>query len=361
MTDNAEKNALPMVAPEEDRGDRPRVAFEHWFFSKMEEVYFQISEQTGEPVIIIRYAKNAVSMTFKGIKKEFKIADDSHDGQMLDLVARGLKFYKAIRIGDLVPKELLTREASWDLSERHVRIAYQRIGVQLVNWMTGGQSVITDPDELLQLADDPQIKKTINQAFGEAAEKLGLGRENKEKVVEHVEQLAHELAYIEALRDRFRKVRDMEDKIQTLRRMYGRERSVLEVADQVARLGERAVGELNDMFLEVDAQTGEILSVLRNLQAQIGYIRDKRDDLYTRLMAWDEILGLWAHVQLKISPENPELLRRTYQFLAPRFMMVKEWVLMSKLIQQQTGKIKVFSQMGGPEMKGKKPFQAMRW
>ena len=361
MTDNADQPTPPVVPPEEEPGDRPRITFEHWFFNKLEDVHFQKSDQSGEPVMIVHYAKNPISMTFKGIMKEFKIPEDSHDGQMLEIVAKSLKFFKAMRIGEMVPKEITSREASWDLSQRHIKIAYQRISVQLVNWMTGGQSVITDPEELLQLADDPQTKKTINEAFGEAAEKLGLGRDNKEKVVAYVEQLAHELAYIEALRDRFRKICDMEEKIQTLRRVYGRERSVMEVADQVARLGERAVAEFNDLFLEVDAQTGEILSVLRNLQAQIGYIRDKRDELYSRLMAWDEILGQWAHAQLKVSPENPELLRRTYQFLAPRFMMVKEWVLMSKLMQQQSGKIKAVSQMGGPELKGKKAFQAMRW
>jgi len=362
MSEDAETPALPLVPVEEDQGDgRPRIAFDHWFFHKLEDVHFQLSEQTNEPVMIVRYAKNPISMTFKGIKKEFSIPDDSDDGRMLDTVAKGLKFFKALRIGDFVPKELVTREASWDLSDRHVKIAYQRISVQLVNWMTGGQSVVTDPDELLQLADDPQIKKSINKAFGEAAEKLGLGRDNKEKVIEYVEQLAHELAYIEALRDRFRKISEMEDKIQTLRRLYGRERSVMEVADQVARLGERAVAELNDLFLEVDAQTGEILSVLRNLQAQIGYIRDKRDDLFARLMAWDDILAQWAHAQLKVSPENPELLRRTYQFLAPRFMMVKEWVLMSKLIDPQNAKMKAVSQMGNADGKPKKSFQAMRW
>jgi len=359
--DAASVTPLPIPAEASAGEDYPRVVFEHWFFNKLEDVHFQLSDQSNEPVMIVKYAKNPISMTFKGIKREFKIPDESADGQMLDTVAKGLKFVKGLTIGDPLPKELVTREASWDLTERHIKIAYQRISVQLVNWMTGGQSVITDPDELLQLADDPAIKKTVNQAFGEAAEKLGLGRDNKEQVIDHVQQLAHELAYIEALRIRYRRICEMEEKIQTLRRLYGRERSVMEIADQVARLGERAVAELNEMFLEVDAQTGEILSVLRNLQAQIAYIRDKRDDLYMRLLAWDYILEQWSTAQMKISPENPDLLRRTYQFLAPRFMMVKEWVLMSKLIGQQGDKIQAVSQLGGTDNKSKKPVQVMRW
>jgi hypothetical protein len=308
---------------------------------------------------VVKYAKNLVSLPFKGIKREFKIPDDSADGQMLDLVAKSLKYIKGLRLGDPLPKEITTREASWQLSERHVKIAYQRVSVQLVNWMTGGQQIVTDPDELLQLADDPQIKKTVNRAFGEAAVKLGLGADRKEEVINHVQTLAQELAYIEALRDKFRHVEQMETKIQTLRRLYGRERSVLEMADQVARLGERAVADFTTLFLEVDAQTGEILSVLRNLNSQIPYIRDMRDEIHAKLMAWDEILVEWDKAEMKISPEKPDMLRRAYQFLAPRYMLVKEWVLMTKLQQEGEGG---FSHIGaGGEGKPKKPIHVMRW
>lgn len=310
--------------------DPPRITMEHAFFTKLEDVHFRLAAQDNEPLMVIHFAKNEVALPFLGIKRELGLADDSPDGKMLDLVAKALKYVKGLRIGDPIPKEVLTREASWALSERHMKIAFQRIGVQLVNWMTGGQDLITDPEQLLQLADDPKIKATINQAFGEVAEKLGLGRDHKEEVIVHVKTLAHELAYIEALRDGFRHVEAMERKVQDLRRIYGRERSVLEVADQVARLGERAVAEFKEQFLEVDAQTGEILAVLRNLENQIAYIRDKRDEIHIRLMAWEDILTEWDGVIVKHSPDKPELLRRAYQFLAPRYMMVNEWVLMTK-------------------------------
>lgn len=335
----------------------PRIRFDHWFFHKMEDVHFQLSDADKEPTLIASYSKNDVVLTFKGIAKEFNILPDSADGQMLDQVGRGLKYVKGLRIGDPLPKEILTREASWTLSPRHQEIAYQRVSLQLVNWLSGGETMITDPDELLQLADDPLTKKQISVAFGEAADKLGYGRDEKEKVVRHVEELAKELAYIEALRDRFRRIKVMDEKIQGLRRLYGREKSVLEIADQVARLGERAVKEFEKMFLEIDAQTGEILSVLRNLSTQIPYIRDRRDDLHIRLMAWDDLLDRWHQAQVKMSQTNLTLLRETYKFLAPRFMVVKEWVLMSKL---QENAAKGVSQVGQAPP-AKKIGGQMRW
>ena len=356
----AEKNEVPAGATawisksEEDTA--PKVRFDHWFFAKMEDIFFQLSNGEKEPTLVAKYSKNDVVLTLKGITKEFDIDPKSSDGWMLEQIAKGLKYVKGLRLGDPLPKEILTREASWSLSKRHQEIAYQRVSLQLVNWMSGGDNMITDPDELLQLAEDPAIKKQISTAFGEAAEKLGYGRDEKEKVVQHVEELAKELAYIEALRDRFRRIKIMDDKIQGLRRLYGREKSVLEIADQVARLGERAVKEFEQLFLEVDAQTGEILAVLKNLSTQIPYIRDKRDDLHIRLMAWDDILDRWQQTEVKASQQNLTLIRDTYKFLAPRFMVVKEWVLMTKL---QDGGTKGVSQVGGAP--GKKIGGQMRW
>src|SRR5579859_3519083 len=339
-----------------DEDSVPKIRFDHWFFQKMEDIFFQLSPAEKEPTLVAKYSKNDVMLTLKGIAKEFEIDSKSADGWMLDQIAKGLKYVKGLRLGDPLPKEILTREASWSLSKRHQEIAYQRVSLQLVNWMSGGDTMITDPDELLQLAEDPAIKKQISTAFGEAAEKLGYGRDEKEKVVKHVEELARELAYIEALRDRFRRIKIMDDKIQGLRRLYGREKSVLEIADQVARLGERAVKEFEQLFMEVDAQTGEILSVLRNLSTQIPYIRDKRDDLHIRLMAWDDILDRWQQTEVKASQQNLTLIRDTYKFLAPRFMVVKEWVLMTKL---QDGGTKGVSQVGGTP--SKKIGGQMRW
>jgi hypothetical protein len=338
----------------------PKVRLEHWFFHKMEDVHFQLTGSDNEPTMIAKYTRNDVVLALKGISREFNIPDDSADGKMLEMIAKGLRYVKAMRIGDPLPKEIITREASWALSPKHREIAYQRVSLQLVNWMSGGDTMITDPEELLQIANDPAIRKNINAAFGEAAEKLGYGRDNKEAVVKHVEDLATELAYIEALRDRYRRIKVMEEKIQELRRLYAREKSVLEIADQVARLSDRAVKEFDKMFQEVDAQTGEILSVLRNLAAQVPYIRDKRDELHIRLMAWDEILERWKQARVEPNKENPNLLRDTYKFLAPRFMVVQEWVLMTKL-QETSQAPKAMSQMGGGMGSTKKIGGQMKW
>lgn len=319
------------------------VQFRHKFFASFQGIYFRMSEQGDEPVLFLKMSDYEAALPIAGIRREFMIDDNSPDGKMLTLVAEALGYVKGLRIGDPLPAEVLSDLASWEPAERHKFIAYQRLTMQLVTWLSGDEHIISNPDELIQIASDPTIQRKVSVAFGEAAEKIGLGRARKEEVVGYIERLADEVSYIEALREKFQAVLAMETKIQGLRRLYS-ERSVLEIADPVARLMERAVKDYKAIFDEVDAQTGEILAALKNIENQIKFIAQTRNNLYRRLLAWEEILRDWKPVAIRRSNQVPELLRKTYQFLAPRFMMVKEWALATQ-----------------PEREKKKLLKAMEW
>src|ERR1700760_231547 len=112
-----------------DQDTTPRIRFDHWFFHKMEDIHFQLTGADKEPTLIAKYSKNDVVLAFKGIMKEFNIEASTADGAMLEQVAKGLKYVKGLRIGDPLPKEILTREASWELAKRHREIAYQRVKI----------------------------------------------------------------------------------------------------------------------------------------------------------------------------------------------------------------------------------------
>ncbi len=305
------------------------LAFEHPFFTKVEGSFFQVRPNTGEPVMCVNIAENEVLLPFRGLKNEFNLGEA--DCQMLDLLSQGLKYVSALRLGDPLPKEIITGEATWELSPRHKLIAHQRVSMQLVNWLTGVEEVISDPEQLIQLAEDPTIKKRIQAAFGEAAERLGIGRQNREQMVQYIEKVSTELAYIEALRDKFHHVQDVQKKVVGLRQVYARERSVAQSIDQIVKLFELAIADFSRRFLELDAQTGEIIAVLKNLENQVLFIRDRRDDLHVRLMAWDDILQEWRKVEVAMSYHIVKQLAQIYQFLAPRFMKVDEWVMLTKL------------------------------
>ncbi len=358
MSDEAAPSGPDAVAS----GPQPEtVSFRHAFFQKLQDLHFRLSEQSGEPVAIVKLGDNEVALTFRGIRKELKLENDDPDARMLDLVADGLQYVRGLRIGDPLPRELVTREASWEPGDKHVRIAHQRLTIQLVSWISGEEHVITNPDELQQVADDPATRRKVVTAFDEAADKLGIGRERKHEVVERLEMLTRELSYIEALRDIYQAIRGMEQKIQGLRKLYGHERSVLEIADPVARLMVVASKEFGELLMQVDAQTCEIMGLLRNIDNHTAYIRMIRDELHKRMMAWDEMLARWAAVKVEIGIDKPELLRQTYHFLAPRYMQVNEWVLVTKL-QEHKEEPKGVSLLGSePSKKVKFAKGVMQW
>ncbi|ARJ64782.1 hypothetical protein WV31_03370 [Magnetospirillum sp. ME-1] len=311
------------------------VSFEHKFFTSFEDLYFRLTD-SGEPVAVLKLATNEAVLSFDGIKREFGMKEDQHDFKMLDKVAEGLQFVRGLRPGDRLPKEVTTREASWEPQDRHRRIAYQRLTMQLVTWLTGNEHVISNVSELAQVADDPQVKKNVQLAFTEAAEELGLGRENRDEVVRYIETLAKELAYIEALRDTYGEVQKIDEKLQGLRRIYGADRSMIETTDQVGRLSQRALKVFQDYFDQVDAQTGEILAMLKNIDNQIGYIRQVRDALHCRLLPWEDFIQIWKTVFVVRSDDNTNKIRDIYQFLAPRYMQFNDWVLVTKRGMQKS-------------------------
>ncbi|MGY8959837.1 MAG: hypothetical protein ACKVKG_10000, partial [Alphaproteobacteria bacterium] len=160
----------------------------------------------------------------------------------------------------------------------HKMFAYQRLSMQLVSWMSGGDEMqVTDPEQLLQIADDPATKAKITDAFNAAAKSLGFGDGDGEEVITRIEQLAEEICFIETLREKFREIIAIEGKLKKLKIVYGREQSVQDLLTPVTQLTVAARGEFEMKFDDIDGQTGEIISVLKNIDAQRLFIRQSRD------------------------------------------------------------------------------------
>ncbi|MCC9626001.1 hypothetical protein LPB41_30395 [Thalassospira sp. MA62] len=336
-----------------------KIELEHKIFQSFEDCHFQKSDISEEALFVLKMAEGSVvSLPLRAICLEFNIAQDSKDGELIALIDKALNYVNVLRPGDDLPLEVLTGEASWSVDEDHKAIAYNRITMQLVTWMSGSEELITDPDELMQIAEDPATKKKINQAFDEVADKLGMGSENREEVVNLVHQVADELSYIETLRVKYHKVLMVDRKMQDLRRIYAHEKGVLETVTQSVRLLDDAKKKFEVTFDEVDANTGEIMSVLRNFSSMRQYIRDKRDDLYRRLRAWQPLIEQWEELTPERDPKSIKLVRETYQFLAPRFMKVKQWLLMTKM---QDGVMEQHQFKDEEERMGRLKGKMMQW
>jgi hypothetical protein len=299
----------------------------HRVFTSFGEPFFRRAETDGAPVMVVQLGEKEAAIPLNSLAKEFSIANKSDDGRMLVLIAQSLDFIGGLHIGDPLPTEVLSGQASWEPDELHLQIANARLQWQLVAWLnsgTGGDTPKLDADALLQIADDPSRRQQVQQAFAKAAEALDLP--NSAAVVHLVEELAQELAFIEALRDRLlHRVKAMSDKLNRMAQNYRGDGPHLETLTQVRRLTAAALKQFNHRFDELDAQTGEVMAALRNADTQRSFIRSNRDWLYRTQRAWQSLLLEWDLADTGFDEGILALLGRTYQFLAPRFMPVTEW------------------------------------
>ena len=166
------------------------VSFEHPFFASFDEIYFRLTED-NVPVAVTKLGKTFEAvLPLDGIRKQYDIKIGSHDDRMLRMVEQSLHYLTAITLDEEIPSELTCGKPSWSPKPRHFMIAKQRLSLQLVTWMTGNENVITSADQLVMMADDPQTKKNINLAFGDAAVELGLERDQRDQVIERIETIA---------------------------------------------------------------------------------------------------------------------------------------------------------------------------
>lgn len=308
----------------------------HRLFTQLGEPIFRRAATDATPVMAVRLGERDAAIPLRSLQKECGIRDDSPDGRMLQLIAESLDFVTGLRLGDTLPTEVLTGEASWEPEPAHLKLAATRLHMQLVEWLgsrsgpgSASEKPALDARALVGSEANPALRQQVQTAFDQAA--LALGLRDASEVVTLVENLARELAYIEALRDRL--LRPVQDVAMKLRASDARARGSperQETLTQVRRLAGRALKQIGGRFDELDAQTGEVMHALRNAESQRAFIRSSRDWLYRSQLAWDPLLRAWDKTPGIHHIAFPALLNRSYLFLAPRFMAVTEWTTFSR-------------------------------
>jgi uncharacterized coiled-coil DUF342 family protein len=191
--------------------------------------------------------------------------------------------------------------------------------------MTGEQTVIADVDQLEQLAGDPATRQRMESAISEIANRLGLKPEQKHQVMDKIDLFARELAFIEALRERCGLIKQIYGKLNKLASIYRQDHSVTEDLVRIMQLLRAPMSDYESTFRLVDAQTSEIMNILKKYQAQVNFIRETRDDLHNRFREWDDLIVKWEELEVVRSPEAEALIKETYRFAAYHFPQNQSW------------------------------------
>lgn len=303
--------------------------FEHKVF-EIEGCNFQYDKAEDRALFHVRLGDLQAVIGLDTLRDEFHIALDSPDDKLLSLVQRGLRFVKTIKPGDSIPTELLDGSASWVVEDRHIETAESRLSLMLANWLSGGGAQEFDREALVQLAGDPKTKERVLLAADKLAERLNLGEGNRQGVLDKVNLVARELAYIEALREHQDKLLAILDALQSCSHIYRFEKSVLESISRMIALIRPPLKRFGERFQEVDGQTGEILPLLANMDSNMEFIRSCRDEIHYEFMDWQEMVQAWKDQPMARSENMEKLMRRTYQFLATNYPQSQPWSLMTK-------------------------------
>ncbi len=304
-----------------------RCELQHKLFSTMGDVRFRRSTTDGVPMMALMLGDREAHLPLDSLRREFCIEKDSADGRMLDLIGSALDFVPSLQPGDQLPAEIRTGEASWQPSPNNIRLAATRLRLDLVSWVSpasrwakAGRDELT----LLRLADDPALRAEVEAACLPVAGQLGL--RDRADVIRLMDDLSQELACIEALRERLLgRVSGLCRRVRRL--LHDRKRPSLsfDTLSQVDRLAGAALKQIVSRFEDVDAQTGEIGSLLRNVDNQRVFIRTNRDWLYRTQIAWEPVLDRWCRAAEMPTEEMGAMLAATYQFLAQRCMPGTAW------------------------------------
>ena len=300
-----------------------RCVLKHQVFTMLGTVSFRRARADGTPVMVVTLGEREAIVPLRALQREFGIGDDSPDGRMLGLIAESLDYVCGLSLGDRLPSEVLSGQASWEPTAEHRKRAFSIVKLQLLSWIDPDAADPAKGDPIARLETEPALRQQVQLAFERAATELGLA--SKDAVVALVEALAGELAYIEALRDRLlRVVQMMTGRLERIVATQRGDSQRQETLNRVLRLAHTAREQFVARFDEVAVQTGEVMNSLRNMEGQQAFIRSNRDQLYRAQRAWQPILDRWSDAE-RGEDVQWDLISRTYQFLAPRYMPVTEW------------------------------------
>ena len=306
--------------------------FEHPGFAALGSPTFRLTKDDRIAALALNIDNLDVVVPLRAVAQLFGIRPDSADGEMLRLVELGLRFVPSLQIGDVLPTEVVTGEASWSPRDYHRKTAIAKLQLQLVSWIGGttdAEDAQITPQMLIVAIEDPGMRPRVEEGLRRAAAQLGIAGGGT-AVAELVEECAVELSFFEALRDW------LLDRVRAMAKRIGRftqDMSILaqgrrETLIQVVRLAGTAAIDLGEQFDAIDAKTGDILAMLRDMGAQRDALRPDRDRLYSLFLAWEPLLRAWDGVpdNLRKEPDRVwKIVDDTYRFLAPRYMSVQAW------------------------------------
>jgi hypothetical protein len=310
------------VPPGQEDARSTTFVFEHKVFD-VPGIYFALTTDR-KPALHINYGDLRAQIETRSLRRGFEIDPASADASMLSVVERSLRFVREIRPNDSIPREVLDGTASWAADESHRIVAHDRMMLQLAAWSSGNR-VHVKRDQISALAKNPAVQVKVKEAVDAVAQKLGFEDHEKPMILDRIAAFGRELAYIEAIRERFDGARVIEQKVAKLLAIYKGDRFVGENLMRVAALLHAPFASFDIKFTAIDNETSDIVTICQRYDDKVAALRRTRDDLFELYMMWEPILFGWQNIAIERCRPTEETIRSTFQFLARHYPQQTAW------------------------------------
>ena len=300
----------------------------HPGFRLLGEPVFRLSAGAMVPSMVVQLDSQEAVLPLRSVAREFRVAEDSPDGQMLKLIEQALNYVAFLRLGDKLPSELAGGEASWEPGEQDRRAASSRVWKNFVRcvFVRMGQRSTVKDGEAPGWEEEPANRALLKQAVSEASALIEGSDENE--ITERVTALTEEMAYIECMRRALiRGILKLQEKLMRID-LAQVPAARHDTVQQVQTLGRRGLEQITRRFDAVDARLDDILTLIRDLPQAVAWLRTQRDWLFRTNHAWSPVFTDWASVSGRLDEFLWKVVERSYSFLAPRFMSVQEWAIL---------------------------------
>ena len=303
------------------------VEFQHPYFRTNADGYFRLDDTNRRPVYVVSLGDQAGIVSFYSIRQELMAGEHGADQAMLDAVAAALNYVAEIRIGDDLPSEIVTGEASWQPAPHHAKLASGRVVASLVKWHELHSDPIARPHQLQRFLSAKVDRAKISAALRALDDAVGAELGGMLALNPILKEMVGKLAYIEALRESIERVRRIGDILETVRRIGGGQANDTHEVAAVLRVFNHMMRSFDDQLCSIDTRLHDMPAAVGDTAALYEHMRGVRNRLRCQLVAWEDQLDIWQGVdrnQIKLTEVAPKV-GALYRFLAPQYSPVDEW------------------------------------
>ncbi len=314
----------------------------HPGFRMLGEPVFRLSEGMRVASMVVQLDNEETVLPLRSVAREFAIDPEADDGRMLTLIEQALDYVVALKLGDNLPTELRSGEASWQPNPQDRLIAASRVRHELLRCVFSllGKADTSTNSDLPGWENEPGNRVLLDQAIAGATAAIGGGIDEAE-INTRLASIGEEMAYIVSMHRAL--IRGMSAMAKKLMMNYDRVPTMhQETVKQVQVLARLGTTEIMRRFKDVDARLEDVLAMLRDITAMVAWLRRQRDWLFRTNHAWEPVFKDWAGAPQHVDEFFMKVVERTYGFLAPRFMSFQDWTIRDARVAETKMRAKVW-------------------